>query len=150
MSVSGALAALATVLQAAATASALGGVRATAVHATPPEAVPVFPALVHAWDGSRFDQFPGGSPSGFQREFATIEALLLTREPTVARAHATVLAVVAAYRTVVAANQSLAGTVRQVRLTGARPDEIEYGGTSYHGAAITLEAELHHGTTWAE
>lgn len=66
------------------------------------------------------------------------------------RAHATVLATVEAYRTVIAANQSLSGTVRQVRLMHAKHDELEYNGTTFHGAVLTLEADIYHAVTWVE
>jgi len=67
-----------------------------------------------------------------------------------ASAHATVLGVIDAYRTVLAANQGLNGTVRQVRLTRASHDEVEYNGSSFHGATITLEADIYFPTTWLE
>lgn len=151
MTVATALAALGTVLQAAATASTLGGVRATAVYATPPDTVAALPALVHAWDGSSFGQWPQDAvPNGTQRETATITCLVLTQAPTVARAHATVLGIVDAYRAVIAANQSLSGAVRQVRLVRASQDEVEYNGSQFLGATIALEADLWHATTWVE
>jgi hypothetical protein len=151
VTVTTALARLATVLQTAASASALGGVRATAVYGTPPETVAALPALVHYWDASSFGQWPQQTvPNGSQLETATITCLLLTKEPTMARAHATVLGVIDAYRTVLAANQGLNGTVRQVRLTRASHDEVEYNGSSFHGATITLEADIYFPTTWVE
>lgn len=151
MSVTTALARLAVVLQAAANLNNLGGVRATAIYGTPPETVAALPALVHFWDSSSFGQWPQQSvPNGMQLETATITCLVLTKEPTMARAHATVLAVIDAYRDVLAANQVLNGTVRQVRLSRAAHDEVEYNGSSFHGATISLEADIYHTTTWVE
>ena len=89
-------------------------------------------------------------PTGFQFEQATITVMYLTNLPTMSRAHPAVLAFVDAYRALIAANQDLANTVRQVRLTRATIGMVEYNGNEFMGADLTLECDLYHATTWVE
>ena len=148
MTVVAALTQLGTVAQAATVAL---GVRANLIFAQPPEQLAALPAVVHHWSSSTFDQYPFGQvPTGFQFEQATITVMYLTNLPTMARAHPAVLAFVDAYRALIAANQDLANTVRQVRLTRATIGMVEYNGNEYVGAELTLEMDLYHATTWVE
>lgn len=148
MTVVAALTQLGTVAQAA---TAALGVRANLIFAQPPEQLAALPAVVHHWSSSTFDQYPFGQvPTGFQFEQATITVMYLTNLPTMARAHPAVLAFVDAYRALIAANQDLANTVRQVRLTRATIGMVEYNGNEFMGADLTLECDLYHATTWVE
>jgi hypothetical protein len=143
-----ALTQLGTVAQAATVA--LGG-RANLIFSQPPEQLAALPAVVHHWSSSTFDQYPFGQvPTGFQFEQATITVMYLTNLPTMSRAHPAVLAFVDAYRALIAANQDLANTVRQVRLTRATIGMVEYNGNEFMGADLTLECDLYHATTWVE
>jgi hypothetical protein len=143
-----ALTQLGTVAQAATVAL---GVRANLIFSQPPEQLAALPAVVHHWSSSTFDQYPFGQvPTGFQFEQATITVMYLTNLPTMARAHPAVLAFVDAYRALIAANQDLANTVRQVRLTRATIGMVEYNGNEFMGADLTLECDLYHATTWVE
>jgi hypothetical protein len=127
------------------------GVRASLIFSQPPEQLAALPAVVHHWSSSTFDQYPFGQvPTGFQFEQATITVMYLTNLPTMARAHPAVLAFVDAYRALIAANQDLANTVRQVRLTRATIGMVEYNGNEFMGADLTLECDLYHATTWVE
>jgi hypothetical protein len=126
-------------------------VRASLIFSQPPEQLAALPAVVHHWSSSTFDQYPYGQvPTGFQFEQATITVMYLTNLPTMARAHPAVLAFVDAYRAMIAANQDLANTVRQVRLTRATIGMVEYNGNEFMGADLTLECDLYHATTWVE
>lgn len=148
MTVVAALTQLGTVAQAATVAL---GVRANLIFSQPPEQLAALPAVVHHWSSSTFDQYPFGQvPTGFQFEQATITVMYLTNLPTMARAHPAVLAFVDAYRALIAANQDLANTVRQVRLTRATIGMVEYNGNEFMGADLTLECDLYHATTWVE
>lgn len=148
MTVVDALTQLGTVAQAATVAL---GVRASLIFSQPPEQLAALPAVVHHWSSSTFDQYPFGQvPTGFQFEQATITVMYLTNLPTMARAHPAVLAFVDAYRALIAANQDLANTVRQVRLTRATIGMVEYNGNEFMGADLTLECDLYHATTWVE
>jgi len=148
MTVVDALTQLGTVAQAATVAL---GVRANLIFSQPPEQLAALPAVVHHWSSSTFDQYPFGQvPTGFQFEQATITVMYLTNLPTMARAHPAVLAFVDAYRALIAANQDLANTVRQVRLTRATIGMVEYNGKEFMGADLTLECDLYHATTWVE
>jgi hypothetical protein len=143
-----ALTQLGTVAQAATVAL---GVRASLIFSQPPEQLAALPAVVHHWSSSTFDQYPFGQvPTGFQFEQATITVMYLTNLPTMSRAHPAVLAFVDAYRALIAANQDLANTVRQVRLTRATIGMVEYNGNEFMGADLTLECDLYHATTWVE
>jgi hypothetical protein len=143
-----ALTQLGTVAQAATVAL---GVRANLIFSQPPEQLAALPAVVHHWSSSTFDQYPFGQvPTGFQFEQATITVMYLTNLPTMSRAHPAVLAFVDAYRALIAANQDLANTVRQVRLTRATIGMVEYNGNEFMGADLTLECDLYHATTWVE
>jgi len=148
VTVSAALTQLGTVAQAATVAL---GVRANLIFSQPPEQLAALPAVVHHWSSSTFDQYPFGQvPTGFQFEQATITVMYLTNLPTMARAHPAVLGFVDAYRALIAANQDLANTVRQVRLTRATIGMVEYNGNEFMGADLTLECDLYHATTWVE
>lgn len=148
MTVVDALTQLGTVAQAATVAL---GVRASLIFSQPPEQLAALPAVVHHWSSSTFDQYPFGQvPTGFQFEQATITVMYLTNLPTMSRAHPAVLAFVDAYRALIAANQDLANTVRQVRLTRATIGMVEYNGNEFMGADLTLECDLYHATTWVE
>ena len=148
MTVVDALTQLGTVAQAATVAL---GVRANLIFSQPPEQLAALPAVVHHWSSSTFDQYPFGQvPTGFQFEQATITVMYLTNLPTMSRAHPAVLAFVDAYRALIAANQDLANTVRQVRLTRASIGMVEYNGNEFMGADLTLECDLYHATTWVE
>lgn len=148
MTVVAALTQLGTVAQAATVAL---GVRANLIFSQPPEQLAALPAVVHHWSSSTFDQYPFGQvPTGFQFEQATITVMYLTNLPTMSRAHPAVLAFVDAYRALIAANQDLANTVRQVRLTRATIGMVEYNGNEFMGADLTLECDLYHATTWVE
>ena len=148
MTVSAALTQLGTVAQAATTAL---GVRANLIFSQPPEQLAALPAVVHHWASSTFDQYPFGQvPTGYQFEQATLTVMYLTNLPTMARAHPAVLEFVNAYRALIAANQNLAHTVRQVRLTRASIGMVEYNGNEFMGADLTLELDLYHATTWVE
>ena len=148
MTVVAALTQLGTVAQAATVAL---GVRASLIFSQPPEQLAALPAVVHHWSSSTFDQYPFGQvPTGFQFEQATITVMYLTNLPTMSRAHPAVLAFVDAYRALIAANQDLANTVRQVRLTRATIGMVEYNGNEFMGADLTLECDLYHATTWVE
>jgi hypothetical protein len=148
MTVVAALTQLGTVAQAATVAL---GVRANLIFSQPPEQLAALPAVIHHWSSSTFDQYPFGQvPTGFQFEQATITVMYLTNLPTMARAHPAVLAFVDAYRALIAANQDLANTVRQVRLTRATIGMVEYNGNEFMGADLTLECDLYHATTWVE
>jgi hypothetical protein len=143
-----ALTQLGTVAQAATVAL---GVRASLIFSQPPEQLAALPAVVHHWSSSTFDQYPFGQvPTGYQFEQATITVMYLTNLPTMSRAHPAVLAFVDAYRALIAANQDLANTVRQVRLTRATIGMVEYNGNEFMGADLTLECDLYHATTWVE
>ena len=148
MTVVAALTQLGTVAQAATVAL---GVRANLIFSQPPEQLAALPAVVHHWSSSTFDQYPFGQvPTGVQFEQATITVMYLTNLPTMSRAHPAVLAFVDAYRALIAANQDLANTVRQVRLTRATIGMVEYNGNEFMGADLTLECDLYHATTWVE
>tara|TARA_R110000868_G_scaffold318982_1_gene579730 strand:- start:9441 stop:9890 length:450 start_codon:yes stop_codon:yes gene_type:complete len=148
MTVVAALTQLGTVAQAATVAL---GVRANLIFSQPPEQLAALPAVVHHWSSSTFDQYPFGQvPTGFQFEQATITVMYLTNLPTMSRAHPAVLAFVDAYRALIAVNQDLANTVRQVRLTRASIGMVEYNGNEFMGADLTLECDLYHATTWVE
>jgi len=148
MTVVDALTQLGTVAKAATVAL---DVRASLIFSQPPEQLAALPAVVHHWSSSTFDQYPFGQvPTGFQYEQATITVMYLTNLPTMARAHPAVLAFVDAYRALIAANQDLANTVRQVRLTRATIGMVEYNGNEFMGADLTLECDLYHATTWVE
>jgi hypothetical protein len=148
MTVVDALTQLGTVAKAATVAL---DVRASLIFSQPPEQLAALPAVVHHWSSSTFDQYPYGQvPTGFQFEQATITVMYLTNLPTMARAHPAVLAFVDAYRALIAANQDLANTVRQVRLTRATIGMVEYNGNEFMGADLTLECDLYHATTWVE
>ena len=148
MTVVDALTQLGTVAQAATVAL---GVRANLIFSQPPEQLAALPAVVHHWSSSTFDQYPFGQvPTGYQFEQATITVMYLTNLPTMSRAHPAVLAFVDAYRALIAANQDLANTVRQVRLTRATIGMVEYNGNEFMGADLTLECDLYHATTWVE
>lgn len=148
MTVVAALTQLGTVAQAANVAL---GVRANLIFSQPPEQLAALPAVVHHWSSSTFDQYPFGQvPTGFQFEQATITVMYLTNLPTMSRAHPAVLAFVDAYRALIAANQDLANTVRQIRLTRASIGMVEYNGNEFMGADLTLECDLYHATTWVE
>lgn len=148
MTVVDALTQLGTVAKAATVAL---DVRASLIFSQPPEQLAALPAVVHHWSSSTFDQYPYGQvPTGFQFEQATITVMYLTNLPTMARAHPAVLAFVDAYRAMIAANQDLANTVRQVRLTRATIGMVEYNGNEFMGADLTLECDLYHATTWVE
>ena len=148
MTVVAALTQLGTVAKAATVAL---DVRANLIFSQPPEQLAALPAVVHHWSSSTFDQYPFGQvPTGFQFEQATITVMYLTNLPTMARAHPAVLAFVDAYRALIAANQDLANTVRQVRLTRATIGMVEYNGNEFMGADLTLECDLYHATTWVE
>jgi len=148
MTVVDALTQLGTVAKAATVAL---DVRASLIFSQPPEQLAALPAVVHHWSSSTFDQYPFGQvPTGFQFEQATITVMYLTNLPTMARAHPAVLAFVDAYRALIAANQDLANTVRQVRLTRATIGMVEYNGNEFMGADLTLECDLYHATTWVE
>ena len=148
MTVVDALTQLGTVAQAATVAL---GVRASLIFSQPPEQLAALPAVVHHWSSSTFDQYPFGQvPTGYQFEQATITVMYLTNLPTMSRAHPAVLAFVDAYRALIAANQDLANTVRQVRLTRATIGMVEYNGNEFMGADLTLECDLYHATTWVE
>ena len=148
MTVVAALTQLGTVAQAATVAL---GVRANLIFSQPPEQLAALPAVVHHWSSSTFDQYPFGQvPTGYQFEQATLTVMYLTNLPTMARAHPAVLAFVDAYRALIAANQDLGNTVRQVRLTRASIGMVEYNGNEFMGADLTLECDLYHTTTWVE
>lgn len=141
---------LATVLQAASSASTLD-VRTTAIYGRPPEALPVMPAIIHRWESSRFGTWPYDQvPNGTQLEEATVSALILTGDPTASRAHTLILTLIGQYRSILSQNQSLGDAVRQVRITQARTDEIEWNGQVYHGAELSLEMSIYHTTVWSE
>ena len=151
MTVVSALATIAQHAKAAADASQMSIVRSTSIHTTPPETVATFPAIIHVWDRSSFNQFPyGQTPTGFQSEEATIVVYILTNAPTMSRAQSQLLPIVDAYRTFIAQHQALSNTVRQVILTSATQEEVEYNGKSYYGATLTLDARIYHATTWVE
>ena len=148
MTVIAALTQLGTVAQAA---SASLGVRANLIYTAPPDQVPAFPCVIHHWASSTFDQFPYGPvATGTQKEQATVTVMYLTNAATIARAHDPILGFVDAYRALIAANQSLANTVRQVRLHRASIGMVEYNGNEYVGAELTLELDLYHATTWID
>ena len=148
MSVSGALARLAVVSQAATTAL---DVRANLIYSAPPDQLPSFPALVFQYASSTFDLYPFGQvPTGQCLERATLTASYLTNLGTISRAQAAVLAFITAFRAVIAANQNLNGECRQVRLTGANMGMVDYNGNDYVGCELTLELDLYHATTWVE
>jgi hypothetical protein len=151
MTVVSALTTIAQHAKAAADASQMSIVRSTSIHTTPPETVATFPAIIHVWDRSSFNQFPyGQTPTGFQSEEATIVVYILTNAPTMSRAQSQLLPIVDAYRTFIAQHQALSDTVRQVILTSATQEEVEYNGKSYYGATLTLDARIYHATTWVE
>jgi hypothetical protein len=148
VTVSAALTQLGTVAQAA-TASL--GVRANLIVASPPDQLAAFPAVVHHWTSSTFDQYPYGQvPTGSQYEQATVLVTYLTNLATIARAHSAVLDFIDAYRTLIAGHQNLGDNVRQVRLTRASIGMQDYNGNEYVGAELTLELDLYHATAWVE
>ena len=150
MTVAAALTQLGTVAQAAATSL---GVRANLIYSAPPEQIPAFPAVVCHWASSAFDQFPFGTTAatGYQHETATITVMYFANASTLPRAHPSVLAFLDAFRALIAANQNLNDSVRQVRLTRASIGQLDYNGNDgYLGCEITLECDLYHATTWVE
>ncbi len=135
----------------AAAATVALDVRATLIYTAPPEQIPAFPALVIQYASSTFDLFPFGQvPTGQQFEQASVTILYLTSLGTIARAQTAVLAFVDAFRDLIAANQNLNGTIRQVRLTRATMGTVDYNGNDYVGAELTLEMDVYHATTWVE
>ena len=148
MTVAAALTQLNTVAQAA---TATLGVRANLIFAAPPDQIAAYPAIIHQWDSSTFDQFPFGPvATGMQKETAVISVTYLSGVATIARAHSAILAFVDAYRALIAANQNLTDSVRQIRLLRASAGMVEYNGNDFVGADLVLEADLYHATTWVE
>jgi hypothetical protein len=128
------------------------GVRANLIYSAPPEQIPAFPAIVMYYSGSTYDQYPFGQvATGIQFEQATITVQYFASASTLARAHPAVLAFCDAFRVLIAAHQTLANTVRQVRMTRATIGQLDYNGKDgYHGCEVTLECDLYHATTFTE